>query len=215
MKFHPKRKKLEALFKKEIVFNVGTVEVVSSIKYLGYIITDDLSFTEDISRAKSKFYAEFNSILRHFSFANSTVKMLLFKQYCNQFYGAELWFGSGSCARAINELAVAFHKSIKKILNLSPHESNHFACQEAGILMFKHLLNKIKYLTVLRFFTKPCYFIEKNDRFLILSSVLLNEVSNTLKNCYGVHSLFDNDKDAILSRIEYVQNHELQMRQNW
>lgn len=36
-----------------------------------------------------------------------------------------------------------------------------------------------------------------------------------LSSKYDVDSLWENDKDAILSRIVFVQNHEPQSRQAW
>ena len=57
------------------------------------MITDNLNENEDIARVRSKFYSEFNSVLRKFSFTDKDVKLFLFKQYCLQFYGSELWFG--------------------------------------------------------------------------------------------------------------------------
>ena len=44
---------------------------------------------------------------------------------------------------------------------------------------------------------------------------MINEVVAILKDTYDVQSLFDNDIDAILSRIQFVQNHEQQMRLAW
>ena len=47
-----------------------SIEVVKSIKYLGYIISDRMDYIDDINRAKGKFYAEFNMILRNIFFAD-------------------------------------------------------------------------------------------------------------------------------------------------
>ena len=40
----------------------------------------------------------------------------------------------------------------------------------------------------------------------------MNEVFNILEKEYGIDSITDNDKDAIISRICFIQNHEKQMR---
>ena len=48
--------------------------------------------------------------------------------------------------------------------------------------------------------------------FLNVSSVLLNEIKILVYENYEIETLFNNDKDAILSRIIYVQNHEETMR---
>ena len=84
--------------------------------------------------------------------------MLLFKQYCLQFYGCEMWFSSaGSC---LKQFGIGYHKAIKKILKLSYHESNHYACQEAQLLTFKHYINKCKIIASIRYLSRPCKFIE-------------------------------------------------------
>ena len=48
------------------------IELVTSFKYLGFVITSDLNNNEDIDRVRSKFYSEFNSILRNFNFADQS-----------------------------------------------------------------------------------------------------------------------------------------------
>ena len=47
------------------------------------------------------------------------------------------------------------------------------------------------------------------------SSVFLNEVRDTFFRKYDVELLFEQDRDAVLSRIMYVQSHETPMREGW
>lgn len=200
-------------------FTIGCkhVDFVNSYKYLGYMIMDNMSIKNDVNRAMSKFYIDFNMILRKFGFADKDVKLYLFKQYCLQIYGCEFWFDNlvGGSSAILKQFTVGYHKSIKKLLNLSSHESNHFACQEAQLLIFHHFINKMKICTSLRLFLWPCAFIKKILNYMLASSFLLSEVRNILRNDYDVDSLFDNDKDAIISRIWFTQNHEQQMRLGW
>ena len=81
--------------------------------------------------------------------------------------------------------------------------------------IFGHLLNKMKLFLVMRLFNFPCPYIQKNLNFLKASSVLLNEVRDTFIDKYDVELLFEQDRDAVLSRIMYVQNHETPMREGW
>ena len=198
-------------------FHIGdkVLENVNSFKYLGFIINNNLSNSGDIDRARNKFYKEFNVILRKFSFACSRVKLYLFTQYCLQLYGAELWFNNKRSAASLKQFEIGYHKAIKKILGLSYHESNHYACQEANLYTFEHLINKIRIMYVIRLFCKPCSFIKKIEFYLSVSSVLCNEVSSLLKSKYDIDSLHDNDKEAIIARLGFVQNHEPQLRQAW
>ena len=73
----------------------------------------------------------------------------------------------------------------------------------------------MKINAALRFMQKPCELVEKLLYFFKISSFMIGEVVGILKDVYDIHSLFDNDPDAISSRIQYVQNHEQQMRLTW
>ena len=185
------------------------------IPNLGFIITNSLNNINDINRAKSKFYVEFNSLLRKFSFADKKVKLFLFKQYCLQFYGPELWFGCSKSLKAGHQFAVGYHKAIKKLLGFSYHESNHYACQEAGLYMFEHLVNKIKISFASRVLSRPCSFIAKTLDYYKISSVMIGEVYEILQSKYQIESITDNDFEAIIARISFVQNHERQTRTSW
>ena len=201
----------------EINFHVDrqSIESVTSIKYLGFIINNTLNDDNDIDRVRSKFYSEFNSLLRNFNFADTKVKLFLFRQYCLQFYGCELWLDDRCSTTSLKQFSVGFHKAVKKLMNLSYHESNHFACQEANLFTFKHFLNKSKIMQALRFLMKPCDFISKNMGFFSLSSFFLKNTYVLLDKFYGLDSLLLNDKDAIVARIGFIQNHEPQMRTHW
>ena len=189
------------------------VDFCHSFRYLGYIVMSNLKNDEDISRAVGKFYSEFNVILRKFNFTEPRVKLLLFKQYCLQIYGCEFWVEGYGSSSDIKQFGIGYHKAIKKLLGLSYHESNHFACQEANLMIFKHFLNVNKILSVLRLFRKPCIFVQKCLIFLYVSSILLKDVHQILEKDYNVDSVFDNDADALIARICFVQNHERQMRE--
>ena len=191
------------------------IEVVKSFKYLGYIITDNLNDKEDIDRVRNKFYSEFNSVIRRFGFADTTVKCFIFKQYCLQFYGNELWIRKPSLTAPLKQFAVGYHKAIKKILNLSYHESNHYACQEAQLLTFQHYVNKCTIMSAIRFVMRPCNFISNVLDFFTTSSVIIKQAYDILKTVYEIDTLVENDKDAVMSRIYFVQSNEKQMREGF
>ena len=127
-------------------------------------------------------------------------------------YGCELWFGGASSAHSLKQFAAGYHKAIKKILKLSYHESNHYACQEAQFFTFQHLVNKYKIMSAIRILTNPCNFIYKLMDYFVVSSTFLWEVYDILKAFYDIDSLIFNDRDAIIARVCFVQNHEKQMR---
>jgi len=51
-------------------------------------VNDD---NQDIARQMSLLYARANMLIRKFSNCSRDVKLCLFRAYCTQFYGAELW----------------------------------------------------------------------------------------------------------------------------
>ena len=61
----------------------------------------------------------------------------------------------------------------------------------------------------------PCTFVEKVAYFLNVSSVFFNETREVFLNKYEVGMLLDQDKNAIISRLQFVQNHEGRMREGW
>ena len=118
--------------------------------------------------------------MRKFSFTDKEVLLYLFKQYCLQFYGSELWIGHCCSSNALKQFSIGYHKAIKKIIKVSYHESNHYACQEAHLFTFEHLVNKIKVSTAYRLIKSPCeFFIRVND-FMKFSSVLYRDVFKLL-----------------------------------
>ena len=52
---------------------------VTECTYLGVVLSDDLSCTKDVERAKLAFFEQFNSLYQKFSFANKDVLIHLFK----------------------------------------------------------------------------------------------------------------------------------------
>ena len=220
LKFNPDKSKVmifglknsENTIKRQFHICNQPISQVTNLKYLGYEISSDLCCSGEIITKLRKFYAEFNQILRKFYFADISIKLFLFKQYCLQIYGAELWFGCNKSKKNLKQFAIGYHKAIKKLLNLSTHESNHYACQEAQTLTFENMINNLKLQFMIRMSTSQCCYIKKVDNFLYVSSVLFEEMRELASRKYNIEDLLDNDRDAIRSRIAFVQRHETTMR---
>ena len=69
---------------------------------------------DDIIWARNKFYIDFNNLLRKFNFLDKNVKLLLFRQFCIQFYGSELWFSNDGSIGQLKQFGAGYHKAIKK-----------------------------------------------------------------------------------------------------
>ena len=68
-----------------------SVDIVSSQKYLGVLITDVLNDNDDIQRHVKGIYARGNMLVKKFMQCSYDVKVKLFKAYCNSFYCGNLW----------------------------------------------------------------------------------------------------------------------------
>ena len=176
-----KTSKLKSEPSKHFQIDNKDIEYVNTIKYLGFMLQSDLNDYEDINRVLRKFYIEFNCLLRKFSLSGKEVLLYLFKQYCLQFYGAELWICSNRCISIFKQFGIGYHKAIKKIIGVSSHESNHYVCQEACLFTFEHHINKIKISTAYRLMKDPCSFFAKIDTFMCFSSAFYSDVNNMLK----------------------------------
>ena len=82
------------------------------------------------------------------------------------------------------------------------------------MLTFQHLINKSIILSAIRLILVPCHFISRVMSFFMTSSVVINQAYEIIRNVYDIDSLVDNDRDAIMSRICYVQRSERQMRED-
>ena len=130
------------------------------------------------------------------------------KSYCSSFYGMELWLYDEFYLRRLNCLAIAYHKAIKKIVNLAPWDSNHTACELANMQIFKHLVNSriLSFLLSILKIKSPC--LNDLKYFLQFDSCILNRVSTIFRTQYNVHNILDNDPQALFSRINFMQRFE-------
>lgn len=194
------------------VLNTHKLTIVHEMKYLGYLICDDLSSKPDVIRVRKSFYNNFNSILRKFNTLDVVVLLSLFRTYCLSFYGAEHWSLGRGCHDIIRQFSVGYHKAIKKIFKVSTHESNHAICEQARLMTFKHYLNYIRIMFALRTMNNPCNCILTNFCYFKYHSHFMNDIKSMARTVYQIEDICNNDKDAIESRISFVQSREERMR---
>ena len=72
-------------------FNGRVLPRVLKYKYLGCILTTDLSDEEDIERSFKSFNKSFGSILKKINSVDTEILYSLFNTYCVSFYGVEMW----------------------------------------------------------------------------------------------------------------------------
>ena len=86
---------------------------VTQIKYLGVIISDDLTLGNDVDRASGDFLKQFNAFYHKFYFLPSDIVHFLFKTYTTAFYGCNTWFEHVINENNIRKIAVSYHKAVK------------------------------------------------------------------------------------------------------
>ena len=92
------------------------IERKTKAKYLGHIISDDMSDDADVFREVKCLYIRGNIISRKFANCSINVKLVVFKTYCSCLYTAQLW---GTClSRTMNRLKVAYNDSLRMVLGI-------------------------------------------------------------------------------------------------
>lgn len=184
------------------------VSQVQEHKYLGYILCSNLCNGQDIKKCRNSFFGQFNSILRKFNKIDISTLLYLFKSHCSSFYGSELWFSTAGCRRELNQIKVAYHKGLKKVYKVPFWTSSHAICEEAGLLTFQHLANLRTFNFIQRILCKNNPFFNLIKRHLLYYSSQFDEVFKTFRKIYSIYNLFENDPDAVVARIMFVDRHD-------
>ena len=186
----------------------GQLERVNIFKYLGVVLNENLGdIGPDVVRCYTAFLAQFNGMFSKFGFANAEMISFLFKTYCSSFYGAEMWLNDSQYDRKTQKMEVCYHRAVKRICGFSLWDSNHQACEQSNIPIFKHLLAKRVFgfyrrnvsskspcMKFLKFYFFSDSYFGKNVRFLFNSK-------------YGINvDLYD--FKTLHSRIKFVERHE-------
>lgn len=96
--------------------NGVALKIVSSFKYLGHVVTSDLRDDGDIERERRALSVRSNMLVRRFARCTNTVKVTLFKSFCQSFYTSGLWVSY--TRRAYSALRVQFNNAFRMLLGL-------------------------------------------------------------------------------------------------
>ena len=86
---------------------------VKLFKYLGHVLRDDLQDIDEMRRVKRALYNNANVLSAVVGFADKGLLTKLFKTYCTNIYGCELWDVYRD-QKTLHELCVAYRNCIKK-----------------------------------------------------------------------------------------------------
>lgn len=103
---------------------------VSSYKYLGHLLTSDMTDDADIMRQNRQLYWQGNVLLRNFYMCSIPVKCKLFETFCSSFYCAHLW--TNYTKNSMRSFQTAYHNMLKKFIGLPKWSSTSYTC-----VMFK------------------------------------------------------------------------------
>ena len=116
-----------------IPLNGHPMSWVEEFKYLGHTLVCTLRDSADMRRMKRSLYYGANRISAKVGYADKTILVQLFKSFCCNMYGCELWSMFGD-KKAFNELCVAYHSSLKKIVKRPRSTRNHDLCLYLDLL---------------------------------------------------------------------------------
>jgi len=82
------------------------LQYVSSFKYLGHVILNNLTDASDIQREICKMFVRTNKLVRRFSMCSFDVKVMLFRSYCICLYDAALWsvYNAGTISKLLHAI---------------------------------------------------------------------------------------------------------------
>ena len=182
-------------------------EIVKQYKYLGHIISDDLSDINDVFFRLNSFYYKFNWVFRNFRNISCDIFYFLFCSFCMPEYGLSIWnLEEISNKAAFKTFNVAFSNSLKKILDVPVSTSSHAVAEIFNQLLFHHLVtfNQIRYFKRILKSSNPVIKVLVCN---IKNGYLYRSISNRLFNSYGC-DIYTNALDILRSRLFWVQNHE-------
>lgn len=100
------------------VFIAGQqVKIVEQFKYLGHILTSNRKDDLDIERQRRSLSVVGNMLTRKFKKCDKTVKIALFRSYCQSFYTCQLW--AEYTGRSWNGIRVQYNNIFRCLMGLS------------------------------------------------------------------------------------------------
>ena len=123
-----------------VYLNNKPLKWVPDHKYLGVILNSKKDDNLDIQRQIRASYTQGNSLICAFRHCSENVKCHLFKTYCYNLYGSQLW-----CANNVSimrRMKVAYNDVFRKLMGFKRGQSISQAYMCANILGFDALLRK-------------------------------------------------------------------------
>jgi exonuclease III len=107
------------------------LKVVDRFKYLGHMLTENLNDDLDLERERRAMAIRGNMLARRFARCSESVKVTLFRAYCQTFYTCSLWVRFTQ--RAYNTLRVQYNNILRMLLGLPKYCSASSMFAEARL----------------------------------------------------------------------------------
>jgi len=137
---------------------------VSSHKYLGAMLTSDLTDDCDIERQLHATYVRGNVLVHKFRNCCENVKLKLFQSYCSSFYMSHLWCNNKRKTK--DKLKVAYNNVFRKLMCISRETSI------SGVFVLKNIDG---FSVLLRRYTYSFY-----KRIMASDNLLIRTISSSL-----------------------------------
>ena len=112
-----KPRSLSAISVPSFSLNDKVLPCVTDMKYLGVILSCDMSDDTDLNRHRKYIYRQGNMLIRLFKCCSDSVKIKLFNTFCVNTYCGHLW--TRYSTSAMKKLVVAFNDIYRKLFGIS------------------------------------------------------------------------------------------------
>ena len=127
----------------KVFLNAHLLRWVTKYKYLGILLTDDLSDDCNMLRQRGICYARSNSLIRNFSLCSPNVKVKLFKAFCCIMYCCQIW--SQYKKDTARKLQVGYNHAFRRIMKYDRTCSASGMFVANGVMSFNELWRKSVY----------------------------------------------------------------------
>ena len=116
-----------------------TIDYVEQCVHLGTIIHSDIT-RKNVDSAVNDIFVRTNNLIADFSYTHSNTLFVLFKSYCMNVYGSQLW--SYNNFRAVERFYTAWRKTIRRIWRIDKRTHNLLIHAIINCLPIRLLLEK-------------------------------------------------------------------------
>ena len=126
-----------------VYLNNTPLTYVDCHKYLGVVLSKDLSDNLDLLRQVKSIYSRGNEIIKEFTHCSVDVKLKLFHSYCGNFYGCNLWVNYNR--NEYKKVKVAYNTVYRKLMKIKDVKTTTYNMLENGVNAFSVIVRKSLY----------------------------------------------------------------------